>query len=196
MQKQRFDQAVQAFESVNGQDPHRIRIQGQEIPKELWYARELERWILTLQPLASEVLRLAAHCQHLERWKIPRQDFPPGRIGYLSWRKKLAQFHASRAEEILRAVGYPDTVIQRVKELNLKQDIKHDPETQTLEDALCLVFLQSQLAEFSEKTEPAKLIDILYKTWKKMSPKGRELALQLNLDPSSRKLVEEAISLQ
>ncbi len=154
------------------QDPNVLRIQGQEHPRELWYARELTRWVLQLQPNASEALRLAARSQHLERWKIPRSDFPPGRVGYLNWRKKLSQYHASRAEETLRALHYSEEIVQRVRELNLKQDIRHDLETQVLEDALCLVFLESQFAEFSEKTEEAKLVEIIQKTWKKMSSKG------------------------
>ena len=194
MQEDLFHQAIQAFEQANAQDPNRVRVEGQEYPRELWYARELKRWVLRLQPDASETLRLAAYCQHLERWKIPQNDFPAGRVGYLNWRKKLAQYHASRAEEILQAVGYPAETIQRVRELNLKQDIKHDPETQVLEDALCLVFLESQFCEFAERTENAKLVEIVRKTWKKMSSKGRDTALQLKLDAATRSLIEQAIS--
>ena len=194
MQENLFQQAIQAFDHANAQDPNLLRLEGQEYPRELWYARELTRWVLRLQPNASEALRLAARCQHLERWKIPRSDFPAGRLGYLKWRKNLAQFHASRAEEILRAVHYSDEVVQRVRELNLKQDILHDPETQVLEDALCLVFLESQFDKFSEKTEKTKLVEIIHKTWRKMSSKGREMALQLDLDADTRTLIEEAIS--
>jgi hypothetical protein len=189
-----FQQAIQAFDHMNAQDPNLIRFEGQEYPRELWYADELTRWVLQLQPNASEALLLAARCQHLERWKIPRSDFPPGRIGYLNWRKKLAQFHASRAEEILRALHFSEDIVQRVRELNLKLDIRHDPETQVLEDALCLVFLQSQFAELSEKTEQTKFVEIIQKTWKKMSSKGREMALELDLDEATRRLIEQAIS--
>jgi hypothetical protein len=194
MKEDLFQQAIQALDHANAQDPNLSRIEGEESPRELWYARELTRWVLRLQPNASEALRLAARCQHLERWKIPRSDFPAGRLGYLKWRKNLAQFHASRAEEILRAVHYSDEVVQRVRELNLKQDILHDPETQVLEDALCLVFLESQFDEFSEKTEKTKLVEIIRKTWRKMSSKGREMALELDLDAETRTLIEQAIS--
>ncbi len=194
MKEDLFQQAIQALDHANAQDPNLLRFEGQEYPRELWYARELTRWVLRLQPNASEALRLAARCQHLERWKIPRSDFPAGRLGYLKWRKNLAQFHASRAEEILRAVHYSDEVVQRVRELNLKQDILHDPETQVLEDALCLVFLESQFDEFSEKTEKTKLVEIIRKTWRKMSSKGREMALELDLDAETRALIEQAIS--
>lgn len=194
MQEDLFQHAIQAFDQLNSQDPNVLRIKGQEYPRELWYARELTRWVLQLQPNASEALQLAARSQHLERWKIPRSEFLPGRLGYLNWRKKLAQFHASRAEETLQALHYSEEIIQRVRELNLKQDIRHDPETQVLEDALCLVFLESQFAEFSEKTEKDKLIEIIRKTWKKMSSKGQTMALQLDLDEGTRRLIEQAIS--
>ena len=189
-----FQQAIQAFDHMNAQDPNLLRFEGQEYPRELWYAGELTRWVLQLQPNASEALRLAARCQHLERWKIPRGDFPPGRVGYLNWRKKLAQFHASRAEETLRALHYSEDIVQRVRELNLKLDIRHDPEIQVLEDALCLVFLESQFAELSEKTEQTKFVEIIQKTWKKMSSKGREMALKLDLNEATRRLIERAIS--
>ena len=194
MQEDLFQQAIQAFDQANAQDPNLLQSKGQEHPRELWYARELTRWVLKLEPNASEALRLAARCQHLERWKISRSDFPPGRLGYLNWRKKLSQYHASRAEETLRALHYSEEIVQRVRELNLKQDIRHDLETQVLEDALCLVFLESQFAEFSEKTEEAKLVEIIQKTWKKMSSKGHAMALQLNLDEATRRLIEQATS--
>ena len=194
MQEDLFQHAIQAFDHLNAQDPNVLRIEGLKYPRELWYARELTRWVLQLQPNASEALRLAARSQHLERWKIPRSDFPPGRLGYLNWRKKLSQYHASRAEETLRALHYPEEIIQRVRELNLKQDIRHDPETQVLEDALCLVFLESQFSEFSEKTEKNKLIEIIQKTWKKMSSKGHAMALKLDFDEGTRRLIEQAIS--
>jgi Domain of unknown function (DUF4202) len=194
MQEDLFQQAIQAFDHLNAQDPNVLQIKGQEYPGELWYAGELTRWVLQLQPNASEALRLAARSQHLERWKIPRSDFPPGRLGYLNWRKKLAQFHASRAEETLRALHYSEGIIQRVRELNLKQDIRHDLETQVLEDALCLVFLESQFAEFSKKTEKIKLVKIIQKTWKKMSPQGHAMALKLDFDEGTRRLIEQAFS--
>lgn len=194
MKEDLFQQAIQAFDQMNAQDPNLLRLGGQDYPRELWYARELTRWVLQLQPNASEALRLAARSQHLERWKIPRSDFPPGRLGYLNWRKRLAHFHASRAEEILRTLHYSENMVQRVRELNLKLNIQRDLETQVLEDALCLVFLESQFAEFSEKTEKNKLVEIIQKTWKKMSSRGREIALKLDLDEAARKIVEEAIS--
>ena len=194
MQESLFQQAVQAFDHANAQDINILRIDQVAHPRELWYAKELTRWVLRLEPNASEALLLAARCQHIERWKVPRSEFPAGRLGYLNWRKELARFHASKSGEILRDVGYSEEIIQRVRELNLKLDIKHDPETQVLEDALCLVFLESQLGEFSRKTDKMKLAEIIHKTWKKMSSKGREMALQLNMDGASRKLIEKAIS--
>jgi hypothetical protein len=190
----RFEAAIQAFDEANRQDPNVEWIDGKPYPREWWYAQELTRWVGRLRPEASEALLLAARCQHIERWKIPRDSYPMDRMGYLSWRKALAKFHARRTGEILQGVGYPEDLVRRVQELNLKQDIKHDPETQTLEDALCLTFLQRQFRDFARKTDEEKMVGIIRKTWKKMSPQAREIALQLDFDSSSRALVQQALA--
>ena len=114
-------------------------------PRELLYAQRLTGWVLRLCPDASEELRLAARCQHICRWEIPRNSYPMTRAGYLKWRADLKKFHAQKAGEILREAGYDETAIRRVQELNLKKNFPDDPETRVLEDALCLVFLQFQL---------------------------------------------------
>ena len=190
----KFNEAIQAFDEANRQDPNMEWVDGKPCPKEWWYAQEVTRWVRKLKPDASEALLLAARCQHIERWKIPRESYPMDRLGYLSWRKALAKFHASRAGEILKRLGSSENIIQRVQELNLKQDIRRDPETQTLEDALCLVFLESQFREFSRKAGGDKTLGIIRKTWKKMSPQAHEVALQLDLDGASRTLIEKALA--
>jgi hypothetical protein len=194
MDRDRFEAALQAFDQANRQDPNVERVQGEAYPKELWYASELTQWVKLLNPEASEALLLAARSQHIERWKVPRDSYPSGRLGYLKWRKDLARYHAKRTGEILKESGYPEEVIRRVQELNLKQDIKRDPDTQVLEDALCLVFLESQFRELSQKTDEEKMLEVLRKTWRKMSPQGREIALQLDLEPESRRLLQKALS--
>lgn len=194
MDRDRFEAALQAFDQANRQDPNVERVQGEAYPKELWYASELTQWVKLLNPEASEALLLAARSQHIERWKVPRDSYPSGRLGYLKWRKDLARYHAKRTGEILKESGYPEEVIRRVQELNLKQDIKRDSDTQVLEDALCLVFLESQFRELSQKTDEEKMLEVLRKTWRKMSPQGREIALQLDLEPESRRILQKALS--
>ena len=193
MDIKRFEAAMRAFDEANGKDPHRETVHGKAYPRELLHARWLSEWVERLQPEASEELRLAARCQHIERWKTSRQSFPEGRRGYLEWRKSLARYHAQRAGEILQGLAYPEQIIRRVRQLNLKEDIKGDAEMQVLEDALCLVFLERQFHDFAQKTEEPKVLRILRRTWRKMSPEGREIALGLDLDPGDRELVVKTV---
>jgi hypothetical protein len=189
----RFKEALRRFDEANARDPRVAKHNGVEVPYELLYADWLTAWVLKLNPQASEELRLAARCQHLCRWEIPRESYPAGRAGYLRWRQDLQEFHARRSGEILREVGYDDAVIARVQALNLKRDLGRDADCQTLEDALCLVFLQHQLAELAAKTEPDKVVRAIRKSWDKMSARGREEALKLEYTADERRLVEEAI---
>lgn len=195
---ERLQLAIERFNQLNARDPQQIVVSesGSPVlrPRELVQAERLEAWILRLAPDASVPLRLAARCQHLERWKYPRSDYPEGRIGYLKWRKELARLHAERATEILRDVGFEEDVIEAVRLINLKQGIKSNSETQLMEDALCLAFLEHEFAEFATKYDDAKVIDIVQKTWRKMSDRAHEEALKLELPPAALQLVQRALS--
>jgi Domain of unknown function (DUF4202) len=190
---ERFQRALQRFDEENSRDPHQVMVDGEPHPRELLYARWLTDWISRLAPDASEILRLAARSQHLCRWMIPRDSYEMTRAGYLRWRADLKQFHAKKSAEILREIGYAEDVIQRVQDLNLKKGLGKDPECQTLEDALCLVTLQYQLSDLVAKTAPEKMIEILAKTWKKMSPAGRSFALELPYAEREKELIERAL---
>jgi uncharacterized protein DUF4202 len=192
MDSGRLQAALTAFDRANAQDPKKEIQEGKEVPYELLYAQWMTKWVNTLDPNASEAVLLAARCQHLCRWMIPRTDFDPGRIGYLKWRKRLYQFHAEKAGEILREAGYPEETIEKVQAINLKKSLK-DPDTQTIEDALCLVFLEFQFHDFVKKTPPEKMPDIIKKSWAKMSPKAREFALTLNFSKEELELIQKSI---
>jgi hypothetical protein len=188
-ESERFRKAIEAFDRANAEDPNR---EGDR-PREIAHADRLEAWVRRLAPDASEALRLAARCQHIRRWTIPRSRFPEGREGYLRWRKTLAEFHADTAAAILREVGYDEATVDRVRRLNLKRGLGVDAEVQTLEDALCLAFLEGEFAGFSARTDEAKMVEIVRKTWRKMSERGRAEALGLPLPPPQRALVERAL---
>lgn len=189
----RFEQAIERFDAENARDPNLETVNGQPLPRELAYARRLTDWVLKLCPDASEVLRLAARSQHLCRWTIPRSSYSMDRPGYLKWRNDLKKFHAQKTGDILREVGYPDDIIAQVQALNLKKNFPHDPESQVLEDALCLVFLQYQFAELAAKTDDDKMVNALRKSWQKMSPRAREEALKLSYGPRERVLLGRII---
>jgi hypothetical protein len=191
---ERFDEALRRFDKENSRDPNTVDIDGRKRPRELVYAEWLSEWVLRLRPEASEELRLAARSQHLCRWTVPRDSFPMTRAGYLSWREGLKKFHAQKASEILRELGYAEPTIARVKSLNLKKGLPEDIEAQTLEDALCLVFLERQFAELTQKTGDEKMVSVLQKTWKKMSVAAREQALQLSYGHREKMLLEQALA--
>jgi hypothetical protein len=186
----KFEAALLRFDTENSRDPNREDSQ----PRELLYAKRLTDWVLRLCPDAPEELRLAACCQHICRWEIPRADYPMTRAGYLKWRADLKKFHAQKSGEILQETGYDENVIRRVQDLNLKKNFPNDDETQVLEDALCLVFLEFQLADLAAKTAEDKTINALQKSWGKMSGAARAEALKLNYGMREKALLQRALN--
>ncbi len=179
-----FTAAIAQIDAANAQDPH---------GKELLYSQRMSAWLDRIDPNASEALRLAARAQHIRRWTIPRSDYPMDRIGYLKWRTTLYKFHADEITNILRQVGYDEPTVARVASLVRKERIKTDPEAQSLEDVICLVFLENYFADFAAAHDEEKVINILRKTWKKMSPRGQQLALTLSIPQDAKRLLERAI---
>ncbi len=190
----RFEAAIRLFDQENSRDPNLEIIEGVARPRELVYAERLTNWVLKLCPDASEELRLAARCQHICRWMIPRNSYEMTRVGYLKWRNDLKKFHADKAGQILREVGYPEETVAKVQALNLKKKFPDDPDSRVLEDALCLVFLEFQFAELAARTADDKMVNALQKSWKKMTPAAREQALLLNFGPKEKSLLERALA--
>jgi hypothetical protein len=188
----RFLAAIRRFDEENSRDPNVETVNGVARPRELVYAERLTAWVLKLCPDASEALRLATRCQHLCRWMIPRGSYPMTRAGYLQWRADLKKFHARKSGEILRKAGYAEDIIEKVQDLNLKKNPR-DPECGVLEDALCLVFLEHQLADLASKTDDSKVVTALQKSWKKMTPAGHAEALKLSYGPREKALLERAL---
>lgn len=189
----KMEQAFHLFDTYNKQDPSRIIWDGSQYPSEYFYAIQLYEWVKKLNPEASEPLLLASRCQHIGRWEINRKTYPEGRVGYLKWRNDLSGFHAQKATEILQSVGYDADTIARVKEIVLKKRLKTDAEVQTMENALCLVFLTFQYDDLIKKHTEEKMIDILQKTWAKMSAEGREVALSLTYSDAGQMLLNKAL---
>ena len=195
MNAENFLVAIQRIDQANAADPRRVIADGTDWPHELLYAMRMTAWLERLYPDASEPLRLAVRAQHIRRWMIPRASYPMDRAGYLRWRADLAKFHAEQADQILRDVGYDDATSARVQSLLRKENLKADSDTQALEDVAALVFLQFELSDFAKKHagDDEKLVRILGRTWKKMSPRGRQAATGLELASEERRLFEMAI---
>ena len=194
MNKNLFTQAMEAFDTANSKDPNFIEVNGFEKPYESIYANWLYEWIMKLNPNAKEELQLAAKCQHIKRWEIPRSKYQDGLKGYTKWKKELAEYHADEAGKILKQVGYDEVVVDRVRSINLKKNLKADSDVQTMEDALCLVTLQYQIEGFSLKHDDEKMIGIIKKTWAKMSDRAKEEALKLSYSERVLSLIKNAIA--
>ena len=190
----RFAEALAKIDAENAQDPNLDESEGQPQPRELLYSQRLTDWVLRLCPGASETLRLAARSQHICRWQVPRESYPMTRAGYLQWRTNLKKIHADKSGQILRELHYPDSIIRRVQDLNLKKNFPEDPETRVLEDALCLMFLQFQLPDLAPKITEEKAINALRKSWSKMTPAAQQLARTLDYAPREQALLQKALT--
>ena len=184
MPSDRLQRVLHAIDEANTQDPRGY---------ELTYSQWLTGWVKRLDPQAPEELLIAGHGQHIRRWEIPREKYPDDRKGYLLWRETLKGFHAGQVGTIMRAAGYPGESAEKAARIILKKNIR-DPESQTLEDALCLVFLEHQFEDLSKKEPEEKMIEILRKSWRKMGEKGRAEALKLQLSGPEKSLLQKALS--
>ena len=192
--QKKFELTIACFDAENAEDPNHEIFEGKEYPKELLYAKRMTAWQEKLAPEASPIVKLAVRAQHICRWEIPRSNYPMDRKGYRQWRTDLGKFHAKKANEIMRDVGYDEEIIERVQALLRKENLKLDPDVQLLEDIICLVFLESYFADFSKQHDEEKLINIIRRTWKKMSPRGHQAALELELPSELASIIEKALT--
>ena len=189
-----YDRARQLIDSAHAADPARA---ADGRAAELVYAERVEAWVVKLTPTAAPILRLAARCQHLERWLTPRATFPEGKPGYLAWRRSLYVKQAERARELLLSAGVSADEAAEAATWISKSGLKTNPGTQVLEDAAVLVFLENEIGAFAAQHAEyprEKFIDILKKTWRKLSPSAQQAALGLDLPPAIAALVREALA--
>lgn len=193
--QERFNKAMALFDAANAQDPN----QDQGQPKELLYAERMSEMIGRFAPDASEAAQLAVRAQHIRRWTVPRGTYPMTKEGYLAWRSGLYKFHADTAGELMREAGYDEEMIERVKKAVGKRGIKTNPETQLLEDIANLVFIEHYVLDFAGAKpdyDEAKWLDIIRKTWGKMSKSARAFALsgKIRLPEPLVPLITKAVS--
>jgi len=197
-ESRRYERAIARIDSAHAEDPNRDVVDGAAQPRELVYARRMTEMLHRFAPDAPEPVRLAVRCQHIRRWEIPRTSYPATPAGYKEWRARLLALHAEAASGILREAGYEESMVSRVSTLLRKEGIKRDEDVQLLEDVAALVFLEHYLAQFARQHEgydEAKLLDILSKTLRKMSPAGRQAAQGLISAPAEvAPLLEKALN--
>ena len=182
-QPSRLECALQKIDQANLQDPRVEHVDGRPLPREYAYGRHMTRWLFELDPEPTERMQIACRAQHIERWKMPRGDYPEGRKGYYQWRQACGRFHGKRTGEVMSECGYPEEDCTRVETILTKRELRRqDPDTQLLEDVACMVFLERYFAEFYEQNadyDREKWLRIVGRTWDKMSPRAHQAALAL-----------------
>ncbi len=189
---EQIEKAFAQFDSYNSKDPNKEEHNGKAYPKELLYATRMSERLDLFKPGSPDYMKLAARCQHIGRWEIPRSSYPMDKKGYLQWRNTLKFHHAKIAGDILTDCGYAGDTIDKVKFLLLKKELNKNADTQILEDVICLVFIQYYLEEFAAKHEDDKVVDILRKTMKKMSPSAITEAGKINVSGKIKELIQQA----
>jgi len=194
MSATQLQEAFFRFDTYNAIDPNREGFEGKTYPKEVLYAERMTKKLNDYAPEAPEYMQLAVRCQHIGRWEIARNSYPMDRPGYLMWRSQLKLHHTKIAGPILKACGYNEETIDKVKFLLLKKQLHQNPDTQLIEDVICLVFVEYYLDDFAKQHSEEKMVDILKKTLKKISPRGIEEALKINMTDDVKQLILKAAS--
>jgi hypothetical protein len=189
---ERFARAVGEIDRANADDPNRIIVRGELRPKELAHAELATEWVRRLDSDPSEALLLAARAHHIRRWLSPRSSQPTGRVGYLRWRRELHRLHADEVGQIMQRTGYDDEMIERVQRIVAKRDLGKDPDAQVLEDALCLVFIETQFDDLRRRLDREKMVDVVRKTLGKMSDEAIQLVSTIEIADEDRALILEA----
>lgn len=191
--------ALTEIDKANYADPNVDLLAGKSLPKEYVYSVHMTRWLYELEAAPSERMQIACRAQHIERWKIPRSDYPKGRKSYYQWRQACGRMHGRRAAEIMAGCGFPEHECERVEIILTKRELRQDTDTQLLEDVACLVFLEKYFAQFyADNTDydREKWLRIVRRTWRKMSPRAHEQALALSsrLPEHLQQLMQEALA--
>lgn len=193
----RFNAVIAAIDAANADDPRASVVDGKARPYEIVYSERMTARLAAMYPDASDVLRIAARAQHIRRWDIPRSNYPEGRNGYNDWRKACRDHHGEVIAKIMSEHGYSQDEIDRAAMLIKKEQLKKDRESQALENVVDVVFVEHYFDDFIGKYahyEDDKIVDIVGKTLRKMSPKGHQMALALDLPERTRELIMKAVA--
>ena len=188
----RLARAIASVDEANADDPNLIVVDGVEQPKEHAHAELMTQWVRALDPDADDAQLIAARAHHLRRWEVPRSSYPDGRVGYLRWRNTLRRRHADAVAEILSDIGYDEVFIDRVCGIVRKEGLGRDAAVQTHEDALCLVFLQTQLDALIDSLGEDETVEVVRKSMAKMSDPAISRAAGLALSPRGLAVLERA----
>ncbi|KAA0010392.1 DUF4202 domain-containing protein [Billgrantia pellis] len=189
-----YQRVMSELDALHAEDPRRVEVEGESLPLELWHAGRMSAWLTRVVEAPDELTRIAVRAQHLQRWQVPRSEYPEGRVGYLTWRRDQGKRAGETTATLMEAAGYPAEQAEQAARMIRKQGLGRDAGAQAVEDCACLVFLVNYFADFSRQVERDHLVRIVQKTWGKMSPRARELALTLPMSDEARAVVEEALA--
>lgn len=189
----KLNQVISKIDEINSQDPNTEQVNGTSMPKELIYGQRMSACLGEHWADASEYLQIAVRAQHIKRWAVARNEYPEGKAGYLKWRKELGVMHAQTAKQLMLDVGYSEDEAEKTAEITRKAKLKSNTDSQALEDVACLVFLTYYFEPFAAKHSDEKIVNIVQKTWRKMSEKAQNIALGLSLPAHLAELVEQAL---
>jgi len=194
-----FEKAVELFDAANSEDPNIETADGKDWPKELLYSHRMSEMLERFTPSCDDPVKLAIRAQHIQRWKSPRSNYPMNREGYFKWRTELYKFHADTAGALMAEAGYNDADIDRAKQMVGKRGIKSNPDTQLLEDVADLVFIEHYMLDFASRHpeyDEEKWLEIIRKTWRKMSEQGQQFALsgKIKLPEPLIPLIQKAVA--
>lgn len=189
-----LENTLKDIDLLHSQDPKKVSVNGEEKAEELIYAENMSAALAKVFDDPSDELKIAVRSQHLCRWEIPRSDYPMDRPGYLKWRTDLGKLHADKACDVMAKNDYSQESIEKTRKIIRKQSLKTNPEAQAMEDCACLVFIETGFLDFAKKYPEEKIIDIVQKTWNKMSQRAQQEALKLDLPEEALDLVKKALS--
>jgi len=190
----KLQETLKGIDALHALDPKKETVDGIEKAAELIYAENMSAWLTKLRPEAGDELQIAVRSQHLCRWEIARSEYPMDRPGYLKWRIELGKLHARKAVEVMTTNGYDEEQCKNVEAIIRKQKLKDNPDAQTMEDCACLVFIETGFLPFAAKFTEEKVIDIVQKTWGKMSEQAQQAALALDLPKEALAIIGKALS--
>ena len=190
----RLRRGLAAIDAANADDPVTIEVDGVSRPKEVVHAERMTHWLGVLDPDATEAQQLAARGHHFRRWVSPRSSYPEGRVAYLRWRADQKRRQAGEVAALLADVGFEHETIDRVAAIVAKEHLATDPQVQTHEDALCLVFLELQFDDLATQLGDDRTVDVLARTARKMSPAGLATTAQITFSDHGRALLDAALA--
>lgn len=192
-----YEQTLTAIDALHAEDPRSTTLaDGSTMPQELAYAQRMSDWLNSVHDAPDDVLRLAVRAQHLQRWLVNRDEYPEGRVGYLTWRRDQSTRAGATTAQLMQQAGYSTEQAERAATIISKKGLSRDADVQALEDSACLVFLENYFADFSRKIEHDQMIRIVQMTWRKMSPRAHQLALTLQMTDATTALVKEALAVE